>query len=51
MAKESRESSGQGIEERGTAGTVGTVNSGKFSRPMKHKNKYSNFTDPVDPAI
>ena len=48
MAKESRESSGQGIEERGTAGTV---NPGKFSRPMKHKNKYSNFTDPVDPAI
>ena len=37
MAKESRESSGQGIEERGTAGTVGTVNSGKFSRTMKHK--------------
>ena len=30
MAKESRESSGQGIEERGTVGTVGTVNSGKF---------------------
>ena len=32
------------------AGTAGTVNPGKFSRPMKHKNKYSNFTDPVDPA-
>ena len=39
MARESRESSGLGIEERGTGGTGGTggtVNSGKFSRPMKH---------------
>ena len=36
MARESRESSGQGIEERGTVGTAGTVTSGKFPRPMKH---------------
>ena len=50
MARESRESNGQQIEDRGSAGTAGTVNSGKFSRPMKHKNKYSCFTDPVDPA-
>ena len=47
MAKELRESNGQGIEGKGSAGTV---NPGKFSRPKKHKNKYSNFTDPVDPA-
>ena len=29
--------SGQGLEEKGTVGTAGTVNPGKFSRPMKHK--------------
>ena len=36
MARESRELSGQEVEEKGTVGTAETVNSGKNPRPMKH---------------